>query len=1064
MKISRLLLLSLLSTTFCAQAQITYIDADATNTQAVDGTTSPFSTTSVTSDNLWRLRDNFGFDITGNNGIYEKDGATGGYGDASKLETTITGLTPNTEYAVYINFLSDPNSWRVQAGLTENALTLFTPTSEGVENLGLTSVAGSTRNQYRGFIANTTADTSGNIKVYIDDTAATSATNRTWFDGVSYGPPITPPEQETGIIASDGAWTWFNDERAIWHKGKLYVGYVKKNGRISLTQYDPVTKISLETELSTVTEVDDHNAPALHVLPDGKILASYSRHSMDPHFFYRISTVSEPASLSDWGAEATKGNPNGDPHSYANTYAMSAESDKIFAFTRGAGWNPNWTASTDNGVTWSTLKTLIKNGSGSVRPYVRYTGNGIDSIDILYTDGHPRATANSLYHARITGGNVVKSDGSIIKSLADTPLIHDLTPTPERGTVIYQYSAAAQTDPNQWIPTGRAWSWDIQYQKNGDPVATFSVQVDNVTGSDWTDDRIYYYYARWTGTTWQKRFIAQGGRPLYQAEDDYAGGIVIDPDRPNIVYISSNASKPFDIATTTDVPLRANSRYELWKGTTQDDGLTFTWEAVTQDSTENNIRPYVPRNHRRSESLLWLKGTYTSYQNYNTRVMSKIGEKQTSYYDWKSQEGITGAPDEDEDDNGNGIANMLEYHAYVSNQINPKDLIIPDQKGVILPPNPESSSLISKLKTSEDLSIWTTIASSIYGSPFALLQTSDYLMESVDGDLIVTPTTPQPRHFYRLFVQSFGYYLNIPHIEKPEVGIPYDQATFGDLMKRAGYRTAAIGKWHVGYTPGHHPNQQGFDAFWGFIGGHRSYFPPKTGKPFSKANRLEYNGTPIPDDKYLSDKLTDFAIEFIEKKEATQPFFIYLAYNAVHTPMHSKKNDLEAFSSIKNKNRRTLAGMTKGLDDNVGRLMDCLKRNHIDDNTLVIFLNDNGGAPASGADNAPFKGAKGTHSEGGLRVPMLMRFPHHLPAGKSIATPVISLDILPTALSLIHAPIPQDLDGINLLPVMNHEKSATSPRPLFWALSKHIQTVRLGNKKLIRLKLSTGNRQPLLPL
>jgi len=744
---------ALLATTLHAHAQVTYVDANSTNTQAVGGTPSPFSTTNVTSDNLWRFRAGFGFDVAGNNGIYEKDGASGGYGDACKLETTITGLTPNTEYAIYINFLSDPGSWCVQAGLTENALTLFTPTSDGVENLGLTSVAKSNRSQYRGFIANANADSSGNIKVYIDDTTATSSTSRTWFDGVSFGPPVTPPEPEPGIIASDGAWTWFNDERAIWHKGKLYVGYVKKNGRVSLTQYDPITKTSLETELSTVTEVDDHNDPALHVLPDGNILVSYSRHSDDPYFFYRISKVNEPTSINDWGTEHTKGNDAGDKHSYANTYAMSAEEDKIFTFTRGESWNPNWTTSTDNGASWSALKILIKNGKGSVRPYVRYTGNGVDSIDILYTDGHPRATANSLYHARITGGNVVKSDGSVIKPLADTPLIHDLSPTPERGTVIYQYNEAAQTDPNQWIPTGRAWSWDIQYQKNGDPVATFSVQVDNVTGSDWTDDRIYYYYARWTGKAWQKRFIAQGGRPLYKAEDDYAGGIVIDPDRPNTVYISSNAANPFDITTTTDVPLRANSRYEIWKGTTHDNGLTFTWEAITQDSTENNIRPYVPRNHGRSESLLWLKGTYSTYKNYNTRIMSRIGEKQTSYNDWKSQQGITGAPDEDDDNNG--IANILEYHAYVSHQIDPKDLIVPDQKGVILPPAPESSNLISQLEASDDLSNWTAIATSLYGSPFALLQTPGYQMESVDDTLVVSPTTSQTHHFYRLSIQNF---------------------------------------------------------------------------------------------------------------------------------------------------------------------------------------------------------------------------------------------------------------------------------------------------------------------
>lgn len=749
-KLTSIFLTALFLGSWCAQAQITHVDANASNTQAVGGTPSPFSTTSTTSDNLWKFRPDFGFDVAGNNGIYEKDGSSGGYGDAAKLETIIASLTPNTEYAVYINFLSASNAtWSLQAGVTENSLSLFTPSTTSVENLGLTSVSGSNRNQLRGFIANATSDASGNIKLYIDDTSATNNSNRAWFDGVSYGPSVTPPDPpvlEQGLVVSDGAWTWFNDERAIWHDDKLYVGYVKKNGKISVTQYNPDTETGAETELSTLSQVDDHNNPALHVLPDGKILASYSRHNPDNFFSYRISNSTSPQTISDWGSESTHGSSK---HSYSNTYAMSAESDKIYSFTRaGSGWNPNWTVSSDDGATWSTMQELIKNGDSNTRPYLRYSGNGVDAVDFIYTDGHPRNENNSIYHARIQGGNVLHTDGSTIKALSATPLVHDAA-SPERGTIVYQYSAATQSDPNEWIPSGRAWSWDIQQQKNGDPVIAFTVQKDDVTGSGWNHDRIYYYYARWTGSAWQKRFIAHAGRPLYDHEDDYAGGICIDPERPNVVYISSSASNPFDLTSTTNVPLNTGSRYELWKGTTNDGGLSFSWEAVTSGSTEDNIRPFVPKHHDRAESLLWLKGTYTAYQNYNTRVMSKIGAAQTGYQAWKTSQGYSGGPSDD--DNGDGVANVIEYHRHVSGNAADAPLLTPVGDVLHLPSPPASPDMRVELQTSVDLFTWDVVATSVYGSAFAFQTTGFSLGTSGEG-ITVIPDTALPHRFYRLWL------------------------------------------------------------------------------------------------------------------------------------------------------------------------------------------------------------------------------------------------------------------------------------------------------------------------
>ena len=125
-------------------------------------------------------------------------------------------------------------------------------------------------------------------------------------------------------------------------------------------------------------------------------------------------------------------------------------------------------------------------------------------------------------------------------------------------------------------------------------MCVFQVQKDNVTGTGWNHDRIYYYYARWTGTKWQRRFIAHAGRPLYSAEDEYGGGMCIDPEDPRVVYVSTNAANPFATSNIDDVPLRGNERYEIFRGFTDDGGLTFSWTQITNNSSADNLRPIVP--------------------------------------------------------------------------------------------------------------------------------------------------------------------------------------------------------------------------------------------------------------------------------------------------------------------------------------------------------------------------------------------------------------------------------------------------------------------------------------
>jgi hypothetical protein len=170
----------------------------------------------------------------------------------------------------------------------------------------------------------------------------------------------------------------------------------------------------------------------------------------------------------------------------------------------------------------------------------------------------------------------------------------------------------AEDGSDDWIPNARAWTWDIAYGADGHQVCAFQVQVDNVTGSGWSHDRIYYYYARWTGTEWQRRFIAHGGRGFYGSEDDYGGGMASDPDKPNMIYTSTNAADPFDLSDISNVPLATNDRYEIWQGTTSDGGLTSTWQPVTSNSGADTLRPIVPVNHGYDRCVVWFRGTYPS--------------------------------------------------------------------------------------------------------------------------------------------------------------------------------------------------------------------------------------------------------------------------------------------------------------------------------------------------------------------------------------------------------------------------------------------------------------------
>lgn len=285
-----------------------------------------------------------------------------------------------------------------------------------------------------------------------------------------------------------------------------------------------------------------------------------------------------------------------------------------------------------------------------------------------------------------------------------------------------------------------------------------------------------------------------------------------------------------------------------------------------------------------------------------------------------------------------------------------------------------------------------------------------------------------------------------------DVGMDPSELTIADEMRANGYKTIALGKWHLGEESKHFPLQRGFDEFYGFIGGARQFFGYKNTP--SRELELYDNMNIIPESKvtYLTDMLTDRAAHFIAENRK-QPFFMYLAYNAVHTPMNAQQVLMDRFSAIEDPGRRAYAAMMTSLDDGVGRIVQTLKEQGIDKNTLIIFLNDNGGATVNSSDNGGLRGMKGSKWEGGIRVPMIMRYPGHIDQNKKYENMVSALDILPTALAVGAGKQKGDkkLDGINLMPYLGATTQKDPHKALYWKRGI-AAAVRAGNWKLIRVE------------
>jgi arylsulfatase A-like enzyme len=291
----------------------------------------------------------------------------------------------------------------------------------------------------------------------------------------------------------------------------------------------------------------------------------------------------------------------------------------------------------------------------------------------------------------------------------------------------------------------------------------------------------------------------------------------------------------------------------------------------------------------------------------------------------------------------------------------------------------------------------------------------------------------------------FGHEFNAG---RGNTGLPVAETTLADRLKTAGYATGLVGKWHLGSADRFHPQERGFDEFFGFLGGAHSYFPA-TGDGVLRGK------LPANEKEYLTDAFAREAVAFIERHQ-DQPFFLYLAFNAVHTPMHATDARLERFQDIPDRQRRTYAAMMFAMDEAIGKVLDALRQAELEKDTLVFFISDNGGPTMQGttinaSSNAPLRGSKRTTLEGGIRVPFLVKWPSQLPAGAVYEKPVIQLDILPTALAAVGIEPQPDwqLEGVDLLPYLRGQSKDKPHETLYWRFGQQM-AIRQGDWKLVR--------------
>ena len=318
------------------------------------------------------------------------------------------------------------------------------------------------------------------------------------------------------------------------------------------------------------------------------------------------------------------------------------------------------------------------------------------------------------------------------------------------------------------------------------------------------------------------------------------------------------------------------------------------------------------------------------------------------------------------------------------------------------------------------------------------------------------------------YQQRFGHEYNPRYPRRIEDGhgLPLSETTIADRLRSAGYVTGMVGKSHLGLQEKFNPANRGFSEFYGFLGGSHAYVPGRVHGQLAEHPRYAmYRGTKLDQmTEYATHAFAREAVSFVGRHKCS-PFFLYLAFNAVHTPLHPPPHSLSRFRHIADPKRRSYAAMLSAMDDAVGAVLDRLRREGLENDTLVFFISDNGGPSQNASDNGPFRGRKATTWEGGVRVPFFVQWKGRLQPGRVYDKPVAQIDILPTALAAAGgaADPAWKLDGVNLLPFLEGKESGPPHEALFWRFGQQ-NAVRAGDWKLVRARAGRQRNRTKAPV
>lgn len=399
---------------------------------------------------------------------------------------------------------------------------------------------------------------------------------------------------EGTCLADEGAWCWFADPRALHYESpegdinRSYIGYIDVHGNIKALQYDFLSGQRKEILVRSYFQPDDHNNPTFLVLPDGRIMIFYSRHTDEPCFYYRISRC--PGDITDLGAEqkiVTKDNTT-----YPSPFILSDDPEHIYLCWRGINWHPTiarLTLPDENDqvkIDWGPYQMVQSSGA---RPYAKYQSNGKDKIMLTYTTGHPDNEQPNWLYFNFVNINTLQLEDVTGKVLSD------IAAGPFRVNKTEDYLSKNPVTVVDHTPGIRDWVWQVAADKDGLPVIAMVKINDEKTSHD-------YYYVRWDGKQWVSRFLVNGGGHFHQTPDIekcYSAGMALDPVNPNVVYCSIPINGAF------------GKIYEIVKYTV--DPLTgqIDTERVTRHSRKNNVRPYIlPGSENSPLRLVWMHGDY----------------------------------------------------------------------------------------------------------------------------------------------------------------------------------------------------------------------------------------------------------------------------------------------------------------------------------------------------------------------------------------------------------------------------------------------------------------------